>query len=59
MRQFMNKYVEEFRELMLKFASDSSKHGKLLYVKIDELQELTNFVKKVCEKAQMYDDLCD
>lgn len=55
----MNKYVEEFRELMLKFASDSSKHEKLLYVKIDELQELTNFVKKVCEKAQMYDDLCD
>ena len=54
----MNKYVEEFREMIYRFQSNYPKHGKMLYVRIDELEELVDFVKKVCEKAQMYDDLC-
>ena len=55
----MNKYTEEFREMLHRFSSDNSKHGKLLYIKMDELEELAIFIKEVCEKAQMYDDLCE
>lgn len=54
----MNKYVEEFREMIRRFASNHPKHGKMVYIKMNELQELVDFVKKVSEKAQMYDDLC-
>ena len=54
----MNKYVEEFREMLLRFQSTFPKHGKTLCIKMSELEELMVFIKKVCEKAQMYDDLC-
>lgn len=54
----MNKYTEEFREMLLKFNRNRPKHGILFYMKKSELEELAVFIKKVCEKAQMYDDLC-
>lgn len=54
----MNKYTEEFREMLFKFQSNYPKHGKVFYMKMNELEELMVFIKKVCEKAQMYDDLC-
>ena len=54
----MNKYIEEFKEMLLKFQCNHPKHGKLYYMKMSELKELAVFIKKVCEKAQMYDDLC-
>lgn len=55
----MNKYMEEFRELLHKFNSNHPKHGVLFYMKKDELEELAVFIKNICEKAQMYDDLCE
>ena len=54
----MNKYIEELKEMLFKFKDNHPKHGKLFYMKIDELEEFVVFIKKVCEKAQMYDDLC-
>ena len=54
----MNEYIEEFKEMILKFNDNHPKHGILFYMKMDELEELTIFVGKVCEKAKMYDDLC-
>lgn len=54
----MNKYTEEFVEMLKKFNSNRPKHGVLFYMKKSELEELIVFIKKVCEKAQMYDDLC-
>lgn len=54
----MNKYTEEFKEMLFKFNSNRPKRGKVFYMKTNELEELIVFVKKVCEKAQMYDDLC-
>ena len=50
----MNEYVEEFKKMMLKFNNNHPKH----YMKREELEELAIFIKKVCEKAKMYDDLC-
>ena len=55
----MNKYAEEFKEIVLRIASNHPKHGRMLCVMMDELQELMNFVEKIGEKAQMYDDLCN
>ena len=55
----MNDYIEEFRKMLYKFNSNYPKHGKLFYMKKNELEELVVFIKKVCEKAQMYDDLCE
>lgn len=49
----MNKYIEEFREMLFKFQGNYPKHGKLFYMKKNELEELVVFIKKVCEKAQM------
>ena len=54
----MNRYTEEFKEMMYRFHSSYPKHGKVLYIKKNELEELIIFIKKICEKAQMYDDLC-
>lgn len=54
----MNQYIEEFREMLYKFQGNYPKHGKVFYMKMNELEELIVFIKKVCEKAQMYDDLC-
>lgn len=54
----MDKYAEEFKELLLKFTNNHPKHGKIFYMNMNELKELAAFIKKVCEKAQMYDDLC-
>ena len=54
----MNKYIEEFREMLYKFQGNYPKYGKVFYMKKSELEELLVFIKKVCEKAQMYDDLC-
>jgi hypothetical protein len=54
----MNKYIEEFREMLYKFQGNYPKYGKVFYMKMNELEELIVFIKKVCEKAQMYDDLC-
>ena len=54
----MNKYIKEFREMLFRFQSAFPKHGKVLYINMSELEELLVFIKKVCEKAQMYDDLC-
>ena len=54
----MNKYIKEFREMIFRFQSTFPKHGKVLYINMSELEELLVFIKKVCEKAQMYDDLC-
>ena len=54
----MNKYMKEFKEMLLKFQSNYSKHGRKLYINRNELKELAAFVKKVCDKAEMYDDLC-
>ena len=52
-------FTEEFKEMLYKFAErEYPKHGKVLCVHINELKELMTFVKRVCEKAQMYDDLC-
>lgn len=54
----MNAYMEEFREMMHKFNNNNPKHGTLFCMKMSELEELAVFIKKVCEKAKMYDDLC-
>ena len=54
----MNEYMEEFREMLHKFNDNQPKHGVLFCMKMEELKELTTFVRKVCEKAKMYDDLC-
>lgn len=59
MNQYIeNKYTEEFKEILLKLAGNYPKHGARLYVDIEELKELITFVKKVCEKAERYDILC-
>ena len=53
----MNKYIEELREILYKFQGNYPKHGKIFHMQMNELEELIVFIKKVCEKAQMYDDL--
>lgn len=50
--------MEEFRGMILKFNNNHPKYGRLLYINMNELKELASFIKEVCEKAQMYDDLC-
>ena len=55
----MNKYVEEYREMLLRFNNNHPKHGVIFSMKKCELEELTYFIKKISEKAQMYDDLCE
>lgn len=54
----MNKYMEEFRKMLVKSQGDLSIHGQVFYIKKNELKKLIILVKKVCEKSQMYDDLC-
>ena len=54
----MNEYMEEFKEMIFKFHDTQPKHGVLFRMKTEQLTELITFVKKVCEKAQMYDDSC-
>lgn len=54
----MNEYIEEFKEMLHRFNDNHPKHGTLFYMKMDELKEFVDFIKKVCEKAKMYDDLC-
>lgn len=54
----MNKYMEECKEMLIKFNSRYPKYGKKIYIHINDLKELVAFLKIVCEKAQMYDDLC-
>jgi hypothetical protein len=55
----MNEYVEELEKMLLKFNNNHPKHGVLFYMTKEELEELVIFIKKVCEKAKMYDDLCN
>lgn len=60
MNQYIeNKYTEEFKEMLYKFVKrECPQSGKFLFVSMNELKELMTFIKRVCEKAQMYDDLC-
>lgn len=55
----MNKYTKEFKEMLSKFQGNYPRHGKVFYMNMNELKELVVFIQKVCEKAQMYDDLCE
>ena len=54
----MNKYQEEFKEMLHEFVkTELPKSGKYLFLNMNELKKLNTFVKKVCEKAEMYDEL--
>ena len=51
-------YIEKFKEMLYKFHTNYPKRGKVFIMKDNELEELIDFIKEVCEKAEMYDDLC-
>lgn len=48
-------YMRTFKDLLLKYQQNYPKRGKCLYVSLNELQEIVEFVSRMCKKAEMYD----